>query len=224
MDDRDVEALREVARVARRAPFHRVGREADLIVRDQVQRPADRVAVEGGEVQRLSDSALTGEGRVAVDQDRQRDRRVMEPHPRRAVGLLGAGPPLDDRIDGLEVARVCRERHGYVARGRRTCPLCAEVVLHVPRAALPGGDDCVDRALAFELAEDRVVAKPQGVRQHVQAAAVRHPEHDFVGTGLRSEIDRLVEHRHEHVEALDRELLASEEGLVQVVLEGLDLR
>ena len=46
MDDRHVEALREVARVARRAPVARIGREADLVVRDQVERAAGRVARE----------------------------------------------------------------------------------------------------------------------------------------------------------------------------------
>ena len=79
VDDRDVEALGEVARVARRAALARVGREADLVVRDQVQRAAGRVAVERREVERLGDDALAGERRVAVDQDRQRDRRVVEP-------------------------------------------------------------------------------------------------------------------------------------------------
>ena len=46
VDDRRVEALREVARVARRAAFGRVGGEADLVVRDQMQRAAGRVAGE----------------------------------------------------------------------------------------------------------------------------------------------------------------------------------
>ena len=46
VDDRNVEALREVARVARRAAVCGIGREADLVVRDQVQRAAGRVAGE----------------------------------------------------------------------------------------------------------------------------------------------------------------------------------
>ena len=45
MDDREVEALGEVARVAGRAAVDRIGGEADLIVRDQVQRAASRVAL-----------------------------------------------------------------------------------------------------------------------------------------------------------------------------------
>jgi hypothetical protein len=70
VDDRHVEALREVARIARRPSLARVGREADLVVRNQVQRAARGVAVETREVQCLRNATLPGEGRVAVDEDR----------------------------------------------------------------------------------------------------------------------------------------------------------
>ena len=42
VDDRDVESLRQVARVPRRAAFGRVGREADLVVGDEMERAAGR--------------------------------------------------------------------------------------------------------------------------------------------------------------------------------------
>ena len=136
MDDRDVEALREVARVARRAAVAGVGREADLVVRDQVQRAAGRVAGKTFEVERLRDLALARERRVAVDEDRQRDRGVVVALARRAVGLLGARASLDDRVDRFEMARVRRERHRDLARARRARALGAEVVLHVAAPAL----------------------------------------------------------------------------------------
>jgi hypothetical protein len=78
VDDRNVEAFREIARVARRASLTGIGGETDLVVRDQVQRATGRVAVERREVERLGDFALTGEACVAVDQDRQRDARVVQ--------------------------------------------------------------------------------------------------------------------------------------------------
>jgi hypothetical protein len=68
--DRDVEALREVARVTRRAALGRIGREADLVVRDQMERAAGRVALEAVQVERLGNDALSGKRRIAVDQDR----------------------------------------------------------------------------------------------------------------------------------------------------------
>jgi len=52
---------------------------------------------------------------------------------------------------------------------------------------------------------------------------VRHPDHDLVRPPGGGELDRLVEHRHEHVEPFERELFLSEEGSTQVALEALDL-
>ena len=51
-----------------------------------------------------------------------------------------------------------------------------------------------------------------------------HPDHDLVRARRGGELDRLVEHRHHHVEALERELLLPEERAAQVLLEALDLR
>src|SRR4029453_8613530 len=72
VDDRDVEALREVRGPARGARVVRVGREADLVVLDQVQRAADRVAVEPLEGEPLRYDALARERGVAVQDPRDR--------------------------------------------------------------------------------------------------------------------------------------------------------
>ncbi len=53
---------------------------------------------------------------------------------------------------------------------------------------------------------------------------MRDPDQHLVRAGLGCELDGLVEHRHEHVEALDRELLLADEGTPEVRLERLDLR
>ena len=81
--DRDLEALGQVAGVECRARVLRIGREADLVVDDDVQRAAGGEAGQVGEVQRLGHDALAGEGRVAVQHDR--------PAPSRGLAL--AGPP-----------------------------------------------------------------------------------------------------------------------------------
>ena len=116
VDDRDVEPLREVARVARRPTLGRIRREADLVVRDQVERAAGRVPLEALQVERLRDDALAGERGVAVDEDREGDRRVVQRRAARAIGLLGARPALDDGVDRLEVARVRCDRDVDLAR------------------------------------------------------------------------------------------------------------
>ena len=61
------------------------------------------------------------------------------------------------------------------------------------------------------------------MREHVETAAVRHPDDDFVRARVGCELDRLVEHRHHHVEALDRELLLAEERAAEVELHPFDL-
>ena len=129
VDDRYVEALREVTRVARRAPLDGIGGESNLVVRDQVERAARRIAREALEVERLRDDALPGERRVAVDEDRERDVSVVAAGLRRPVGLLGAGATLDHRVDRLEVARVRGERDGDLTALRVPSAFGAEVVL-----------------------------------------------------------------------------------------------
>src|SRR4029079_10206824 len=140
------EALGEVARIARGAALRRVGREPHLVVRDQMERPARRVAGEALQIQRLGDDALTGERGVAVDQDRQRDRRVVEARAGRAIGLLRARPAFDDGIDGLEVARVRRTLALYLPRTRDARPRRREVVLDVAAASLRVDHERVVRA------------------------------------------------------------------------------
>ena len=51
-----------------------------------------------------------------------------------------------------------------------------------------------------------------------------HPDHDLVRAGVGAELDRLVEHRDQGVEAFQGELLLPEERPAQVLLEALDLR
>ena len=140
------------------------------------------------------------------------------------VGLVGARAALDHRVHELEVARVGRERDRDAAprpwsrrcrwrrsgTSRRRCR---------PRARR-------SRPRASARPRTRRGSRRRGGRpcgQHVQPAAVRHAEHHLARAGRGGQLDRLVEHRHDRVEALDRELLLAEEGLVQVVLERLDL-
>ena len=224
VDDRDVEALGEVRGPARRSGVVRIGREADLVVHDDVDRAAHLVAVEGLEVERLGDHALRREGGVAVDHDRHGSVGVLRGARPAAGGLRGARGALDDRRDELEVARVRLEVHAdRVAFGKLVCPLGAVVVLHVAGAALGDRRDRLQRRGALELGEDRVVGAAEVVREYVQAPAVGHADHDLLAAVRRRELDQLVEHRHRHVEALDRELVLAKVGLVHEPLERVDL-
>ena len=142
---------------------------------------------------------------------------------RGAIRLLGAGPALDDRVDRFEVARIRHDPNADAPVHGRPRSVCAQVVLDVAGAALGVGGDGVERALAFELAQDLLVRHPDRVSEHVQPPTMRHAHHDLVRAVLRGELDRLVEHRDHHVEPFERELLLPEEPLAQEPLHPLHL-
>ena len=132
VNDRQVEAFRHIRGVAGRSSFFRIRRETELVVGDDVQGTASRVALQLCEVEDFSDDALRGEGRVAVDQDRHRARAVEMRLRTLAPGLLGARPTLDDWIDRLEVTGIGQQRDRYLLAIRRDVgALSLRVVLHI---------------------------------------------------------------------------------------------
>ncbi len=91
------------------------------------------------------------------------------------LGLVGPRAALDHGVHVLEVARVGRQRDRHALAGLRLVGAGgAVVVLHVAGAALGGGGVGGQVLLALELDEDRLVRAADGVRQHVQPAAVGH--------------------------------------------------
>ena len=225
VDDRDVEALGEVRGIAGRAAVARIRGEAELVVRDDVERASGAVAVEGLQVQRLRHHALAREGGVAVDQHGHHHRRVVNRLATLAARLVGARAALDHRVDDFQMARIRGESdRDPLAAGELVGARRAVVVLHVAGAALGHRGIGLEVLLALEFHEDRLVRAAHRVRQHVEATAVRHAENHLARAGSGRARHRLVEHRHEHVHALDRELLLAEERLVQVALQRLHLR
>ncbi len=73
------------------------------------------------------------------------------------------------------------------------------------------------------ISPDGVGRVPSAPRWDVQAPSVRHTEHRLVRPLVRGESDGLVEHRDHRVEALDRELLLTQECAAQIALEALHL-
>ncbi len=128
MEDRCLHGLGDVGGVEAGSGVGGGGREPDLVVDDDVHRAAGVVALELGEVQRLGDHALAGEGGVAVDQHR-------EDHVVGALAsgvLLGAGDAHEHGIDRLEVAGVGSDLDGDLAAvGRAVDPAGPEVILDV---------------------------------------------------------------------------------------------
>ena len=159
-----------------------------------------------------------------MDHDRHRRVRVLVGAGSAPGGLRGARGALDDRRDELQVARVGLEVDAdRAAVGQLVGALGAVVVLDVARAALRDRRHDLERRGALELGEDRVVGAAEVVGEHVQPAAVGHADHDLLAAVGGGQLDQLVEHRHGHVEALDRELVLAEVGLVHEALQRVDL-
>ena len=227
MHDRDLEAFGQVARIQRRARIAWLGGEADLVVGDDMDGAAGAVAGQLREVERLGHDALAGERRVAMEQDRQRGALILGRHAGLVALLLGrARAPFDHRVDELQVAGVGRQgdRHLLDAALFVGAPR-AQVVLDIADpadAAFAGGRSAGVAVGGVELREDIGIWLAKHMRQDVEPPAVRHADHYLarsVGGGVA---DDLVEHRHQHVAALDREALLADEGGVQIALEHLD--
>ncbi len=122
VEDRRLDELGHVRRIGRGARIARIGGEADLVVDDEVERAAGAVAAQAREAEAFRDHALAGEGRVAVDEERQ-DLRALD-------ARLRAGPawrapcraPPDRRSRGARGwrsatdARCCRRTRGPTTR------------------------------------------------------------------------------------------------------------
>ena len=102
VEDRRLDHLGDVGGVVAGAGRLGRGGEPDLVVDDDVDRAADAVALDVAHVERLGHHALAGERGVAVHQDRQHREGLGVVD----VVLLGPDHAHDDRVDGLEVARV----------------------------------------------------------------------------------------------------------------------
>ena len=224
VDDRDIKALGQVRRPRSRARVVGVGGEPDLVVLDEMHGAAHGVAVQRLEVERLGDHALAGEGGVAVQDDRDRGVGVLVGVRALASGLRGPGRAGRDGGDELQVRRVGLQTHDdRLATLELIGALGAVVILDVPGAALGQRGDRLERRGALELGEDRLIGPAQVVSEDVEATTVGHADDYFPSAPGGGELGQLVDHRHRHVQALDRELLLPQVGLVHEALEGVDL-
>ena len=214
VEDRRLDHLRDIGRIAGGAGLAGEGGKADLVVDHDVDGAARRVALELGEVEGLGDQTLAGKGGVAVDQQRQ------HLGPRRGVvtpPLLGAGAALDHRVDGLEMAGVGGQADvdlgaggGLIVRAE------AAVVLDVAVTTVAVGADVV-----LELVEDHRVGLLEDVGENVEAAAVGHPHHDLFGPGLGSGLHELVDSGDQRFGALERKPFLALVAAVGKALEEL---
>ena len=202
VEDRRLDELGDVGRIGRGARIARIGGEADLVVDDEMQRAAGAVAAQARKPEAFRDDALAGEGRVAVDEQRQHLRALEDVVE---LVLLGAHLAEHHGIDDLEMRRIGGQRQMHAVAVEFAVRRSAEVVLDVARAF-----DLVGRGrTALELVEDDAVRLAHHLAQHVEPAAMRHAEADLAQAELAAALDDLLERRDHRLGAVEAEALGS---------------
>ena len=113
VEDRRTDHLGDVGAVFAGSGELRRGGETDLVVDDDVDGAADAVSGQIRQVQRLGHHALSGEGRVTVQH--QRDHGELRVSGGFVAGialqhvLLGSNQALEDGVDCFEMGRICRQ-------------------------------------------------------------------------------------------------------------------
>jgi hypothetical protein len=161
--------------------------------------------------------ALAREGRVAVEQQRHHGRAVVG---RAAVlVLLGAHLAEHHGIDDLECDGLAVSDRWTLLPSKVRSDEGAEMVLHVARALHVVGRE---RA-ALELVEEGAVRLAHHLRQHVEAAAMGHAEHDLLHAEVAAALDDLLQRRDQRLAAIEAEALGARVLEVEELLEALRL-
>ena len=217
VEDRRLDHLGDVGGKRRGARVARIGGEADLVVDDEMHRAAGAVSAQTRQPEAFGDHALARKGGVARDQERHHHGAVVG---RGAVlVLLGAHLAEHHRIDDLEVRRIGGERQMHPVAVELAVGGGAEVILDVARALdLVGG-----RGAALELVEDGAVRLAHHLRQHAEAAAMRHAERDVLHAERAAALDDLLERGDHRFAAVEAEALGAGELEIAELLEALGL-
>ena len=132
VEDQRLDHLGDVGRIGRGARIARIGGEADLVVDDEMDRAAGAVALQVRQSEAFRHHALSGEGGVAVHQQRQHHCAVVR---RCAVlVLLGARLAERHRIDDFQMRRIGGERQMHLVAVELAVGRGAEVIFDVAGA------------------------------------------------------------------------------------------
>ena len=168
------------------------------------------VAIEAGHLGHFVHHALSGDGGVSVNQNRQHTGFIAVPRID-----AGTGNSLHHGVHRLEVRGVRRQGDGDLFSGvRHLLARVAEVILHIS----------VEQAVtivgfAFELTEDVGVRLAKDVGQRAEAAAVRHADDDFTHATGGSRFNQGVEGRNQAFSSFEGEALLADELFLEELLE-----
>ena len=188
--------------------------ETDLIVHNEVHRPANLVTIELREVEALGNDSLTWESGVTMNEDRN-DFLAIDGILEDA--LARAGLAENDGIYRLEVTRIGGEINlNFLALLVATGGLVTEVVLDIPARLTEIGI-----VLVAELVKDDGEGLLEEIGQDIETTAMSHAEYDLLHTETRRAVEDLRQGDHHRLTALQREALAANVGRVNEILETL---
>ena len=172
-------ALGDVRSKARRMLLHRARGEADEIVDDDMNRAADGVGLQVGQIQGFRPDALPRERGVTVHDDRpnfiERFARAVNDRSVHAVArLLGARAAHRNRIDRFQVAGIRNQVNVDALAGRGAVNAGrADVIFHVARA------EHAARIDVFKSGNHFMRRLARRVHHHVQSSAMAHRHDGF---------------------------------------------
>src|SRR5258706_1297290 len=225
MYDRDLESLRKITGVktASRFVFH-CG-ETQLIVCDNVQTAARRIAWEARKVEGFRNNSLSRKRGVTMNEDWKRS--VIEILWRSRFihfCISSSRHPLNDRINMFKMAGV---------RWHANCQsnlfvLCerlvgSHVILHIacPTEFIPCGGATF---WVSEFSQDLFIGGVQRMREHIQASAMCHSQQDIGDLFARRKVNDLIEHWDQHIHTFDGEAGLARKYPMQEKLKSFHLR
>src|SRR6266436_1125932 len=228
MDNGDFKTFRQVARKVRGAIIPWLGRKAKLVVHNDMDGPAYRVALQVPQVQGLSDYPLAREGCISMNKQRQRVIHILL----RASGVIscflrGSCHTFNHGVHELQVAGIGRKRDLQLYCSSLSQDMFgAQVIFDIAGIAKTKAVGERNPFLVFhmpKLAEDCGVGLLKHMREHVQASSMRHAYNHLAGPGFNSAPDDFIQHRHQYIGPLEREAFLAGVGLVQEALKRLNL-
>ncbi len=215
VEDRRLNLFRDLGAIRTAARVGGAGGEADLVVDDEMNRAAGAIALELGEIEQFGNQALAGESRIAMHQEADDliSLGVL------ALLLLGADLAEDDRVDRFEMRGIRLQRKMDEIAVEAAVARRAEMVFDVARALHVLGID----GIALEFREHGGERLAHHVGEHVQAAAMRHADHQLFHAELAAALDHLLERRDQRFAAIEAEALGAGVALVAEFLEHLGI-
>ena len=172
---------------------------------------AGGVALQLRKLQHLHDNALADERSIAVNQD---GNHALAFVVTQAV-LLGADQAFDNRIDSFQMAGIEGDRHQHFsALGGLEDAAGAQVILDIA-----GALHAFRIRLAVEFGEYLRHRLADNIRQHVQAAAMRHADDSFVPVFIGGTFQHLVQNNDGAFQPFQAEALLSDEAILQEVFK-----